>query len=647
MMIPPFERIELPDLAVIVGLNGAGKSQLLQGISTGAIASSVLPGPTQSPGPNGSVVLLTNGQIDPQGLLTSQQSDLNAIMREPPSGMTAKQALDEAVRISKEVKERILSIIQAETGTPLEAQGIAWTSLVLDYNPHILSASQSVLFAQLLTQHGTALTQGGIQVARALALYGRRDQFEHRVQAILQSSAMPRHFLGWSREQLKDRMHWPKSQLFEPELARIFQDYRDKDWLNQLQLFNDQARGTTLGLSPVEFVTKYGTQPWYRVTKALHAVDLPYSVAPIDPDPSTPVEFKLVRVGSNTPISFANLSTGEKILFRMVLATFHATDDRMNVQSPRLILLDELDASLHPQNTQRWLDAVHGGYVDTLGIPCILTTHSPVTVALAPEGAIFEMSADDPRPRPIAKQVAVDRLTAGLPMLSIDYSARRQVFVESEIDVGHYSRVHDIMRTELALKRTLSFVGTSTKGSCTFVYDMVSHMVENGNRSVYGIVDWDTRNKPADRVAVLADGTHYAKDNVLLDPLLIGALLLRNNELTLDPPIDFLELKDAPDELLQRLSDAVVEKIEFPAAASTEMGQNEYFGGKKLSVRRYYQERQGHELEKAIKKAFPMFDRYRGEGDLATAIIERVIRSLREYCPKPLTDIMTSIANDD
>ena len=43
LSIAAFPAVELPQLAIIVGLNGSGKSHLLQAIASGAIANSIEP----------------------------------------------------------------------------------------------------------------------------------------------------------------------------------------------------------------------------------------------------------------------------------------------------------------------------------------------------------------------------------------------------------------------------------------------------------------------------------------------------------------------------------------------------------------------------------------------------------------------------
>ncbi|MBI0530377.1 ATP-binding protein [Sphingomonas sp. TX0522] len=646
-ILPKFVRVELPKLAVIVGPNGVGKSQLLRGIFNGDIGTEVSPftgtARMQSPASRPNIALLTNFDPDPPGITASRESDYNELMKREFTTDEAYSLVQRAVKQQEIERDRINELVRAETGKNVTENGLNWDSFVGYASNLGLLGQPSAEFRWANRFRGETI-DAGTRIGKILAgLIGKPNDMP-----LLQRLATPAHLLAWDSKQMAAIMNWPAEGLFSPNLISIFLQYRERRWQNQMRRQADIDEGTKTGLTPEKFVEIFGRPPWDLVSEALEQFQLPYQVIPISYDARKPVTFEMTRRGSDQPISYQALSSGEKILLKMVLATFQTNYERINIIQPQLILLDELDASLHPQNVRRWLTAVKDGYVDALGIPCILTTHSPTTVALADEGAIFEMTADDATPHPISKQKAIDRLTAGLPMLSIDYSARRQVFTESTIDVAHYAMIHDIVRPELELPKTLSFVGSSTNGGCTIVYQMVNHMEANGNRAVFGIVDWDLKNSPTSRVKVLAYGTHYAKENVLLDPVLIGALLLKSHDLPFDPPIYFSDLRAPPSGTLQRISDEVVNRIKWPAAATKELGTNYYWGGDEVAVRIAFQRFNGHDLEKMIKAVFPMLEkRYQAEGALGTAIIERVLRELPNLMPKPLVELMQRLANDE
>ncbi|MEO5867512.1 MAG: ParB N-terminal domain-containing protein [Sphingomonas sp.] len=121
----------------------------------------------------------------------------------------------------------------------------------------------------------------------------------------------------------------------------------------------------------------------------------------------------------------SNLSSGERVLLQFAISSYQHDDGMTNINRPKLLLLDELDAPLHPEMVHRWLRAISEGLVAGQGIHCILTTHSPTTVALAPEDALYEMREGQSGLTKVSKQDALNKLTFGVPTLSIDYSGRR------------------------------------------------------------------------------------------------------------------------------------------------------------------------------------------------------------------------------
>jgi ABC-type glutathione transport system ATPase component len=101
---------------------------------------------------------------------------------------------------------------------------------------------------------------------------------------------------------------------------------------------------------------------------------------------------------------------------------------------PKLLLLDEIDAPLHPSMARTILDIIIKTLLGVYGIEVLATTHSPSTVALAPEDALYAMREGQPGLTKVTKDEALSILTVGVPTLSISYDGRRQVFVESPID---------------------------------------------------------------------------------------------------------------------------------------------------------------------------------------------------------------------
>lgn len=129
-----------------------------------------------------------------------------------------------------------------------------------------------------------------------------------------------------------------------------------------------------------------------------------------------------------------------------------------------------------------------------------------------------------------------------MPSLSIHYENRRQVFVEDDNDAKYYEKLYQIYRGNLNPGISLNFISTGAvrkdknnmpNNSCADVISAVGLLRGFGNKTIWGIIDRDVENNGSEFVRVLGEGRHYSIENYVLDPLLVGAILLRDKKLEL------------------------------------------------------------------------------------------------------------------
>ena len=110
--------------------------------------------------------------------------------------------------------------------------------------------------------------------------------------------------------------------------------------------------------------------------------------------------------------SIVNLSSGEKILMTLYLALFNQT---MGRRQPELMLLDEVDALLHPSMISTLIAALRNHFAGR-GTRVIMATHSVTTVALLDEGEIFRVdrNVDQITISPVTQADAVSELSEGI-----------------------------------------------------------------------------------------------------------------------------------------------------------------------------------------------------------------------------------------
>lgn len=161
-------------------------------------------------------------------------------------------------------------------------------------------------------------------------------------------------------------------------------------------------------------------------------------------------------------VDYNSLSSGEQAIVQFVIWSY-GQDFRGNRLNT--MVLDEPDAHLHPSMCKMMVEIfsemsakkeVGGG-----GIRIIITTHSPSTVAFTPEGSLFVMQreADNKRViRPTTCEDAVEVLSDGIFTFSRAMSnftmlstspKQNLVFVEGKTDVCHFTKAMQMLGYDL------------------------------------------------------------------------------------------------------------------------------------------------------------------------------------------------------
>src|SRR6185437_10189202 len=111
--------------------------------------------------------------------------------------------------------------------------------------------------------------------------------------------------------------------------------------------------------------------------------------------------------------------------------------------------------------TRNLLQVIEDVFLKRHGIKVILATHSPSTVALAPEESLYTISrTGDPRLKRTSQDEALKHLMVGLPTLSIRDENRRQAFVESEHDETSYQQLFRLLKDKLNTPFSLEFIAS-------------------------------------------------------------------------------------------------------------------------------------------------------------------------------------------
>jgi energy-coupling factor transporter ATP-binding protein EcfA2 len=316
-----------------------------------------------------------------------------------------------------------------------------------------------------------------------------------------------------------------------------------------------------------EIIKNLGPAPWDVLNDTFKAAEFPYRVkSPKSSGLLDVYQLRLHDESSGNEINPVDLSSGELRLLGLVLWLYNS---KHHGRFPRLFLMDEPDAHLHPSMARHFINVVKEVLVDRYKVRVILSTHSPSTVALAPDGSIFEMSKNSPRIIPSkSKAATIGLLTAGLVIVT---PSTRFVFVEDEDDTLFFSSIRDVLtdygpsKDPRCLKPSPSIVflpasigkgPLKTSGGKTVVVKWIEKFDQPPLDQLFrGIIDRDINNSSTPRILVLG---RYSIENYLLDPFVIFALLLEQGTA---PVIPGVSVSTGDEHLVRSLSKTQLQAI--------------------------------------------------------------------------------------
>ncbi|MEX2581621.1 MAG: ATP-binding protein [Verrucomicrobiales bacterium] len=336
------------------------------------------------------------------------------------------------------------------------------------------------------------------------------------------------------------------------QIAEIFYNYR----LSEIELLAKQ-------ISKEEVSKKLGAKPWEVLRIIIMESRLPFDINSPE-NLGIRERFKLTITHQKTgkEIGFTDLSSGERVLFSLVFYLYNSQEKH---RFPKLLLMDEPDAHLHPSMSQQFIDVIKNVLVDQFGVRVLMTTHSPSTVILSPEGSLFEMSQDEPRIKPSpSKNHSVSILTSGIVFVG---EGTRYILVEDRDDERFYTYVYKQLTEggQLDGSIPLVFIPVSTKsqsGGKINVCSWAEKWSASGlSEIISGLVDKDFDGTAHTSVATIE---RYSIENYLVDPIIVCAALIdvenAPNEVNLKLGEEY-RLKHLPSIELQKIADSLISSV--------------------------------------------------------------------------------------
>ena len=462
-------------------------------------------------------------------------------------------------------------------------------------------------------------------------------------------------------------MYIDNVSLFNSDFSTICYVYAQNRYINAQRFFKKSMLKEKNGSISQEDFNQQSIPPWKLFNQVLNEAGFNFKIDGVTEEqfePDLPFKLSLKNILLDTPVDVPSLSSGEKIVFGLMMKFFNSSYYGNELIYPGLLILDEPDAHLHPEMTQILINTLNDTFVNKLGIKVIITTHAPSTVALSPDESVYELrNSPECSLKKIGKDKALEVLTEFIPNLSIDYKNHKQVFVEGPIDKYYYESIFSKMKNDRERFKQnnsrLYFISLKKEdGGSSVVCKIVSEIRNTGNKTFFGIIDRDQKNKSNESVIVHGGRNRYTLENYLLDPIYIAMLFLDNggkhdmNKITGISKIDhFLLLKEYSNQKLQKIINEVLRAlIEANKGKNfnTDLFEVEYLDGKKLNLPVWFLESTKEELLQYYKNAFDFLnsDMFKKYGQLQQVLTNIICQSY-PMIPKDTVDLLTLISNGE
>lgn len=499
-----YETVQLPELAVLTGVNGSGKTHLLESILSGAsslgkVSLSEIKYFDFKTFYLESEAAFNSQQIDQEKIQAWDKISTNQNRVNFKTGLTnLSNKLGESISELEEI-----SIKNNKPFLRLEESDISDVELYKKYVEY-KNGYDNLFSAQAITNDSTykSLKAFSYKLDRPIDQLSEREFKDAYVPTYLKNDFLP------------------------TQLSKIFLDYKYKEY-SELVIKKSEALhyGEKPEINNVEeFIEQYGPKPWEIIEEILNSFSsLDFSISNPDDlrfrsDSITQFNVRIKNKRTNSIIPLSDLSSGEKVLFALVLSIYKSYGDRY---FPKVLLLDEIDASLHPSMINNLLDVINDVFIKNHGVQVILATHSPTTIALAPEESIYIVQPNDEQSK-ISKQsrsVALDILTEGfmsleqgIGILNLSLEAKINIFTEGN-NILYIEKLVDLFfpdeKNKINVVRGITdrsgtkqlpilydfFLRLEHKNNVVFVYDCdVTSSFDRNERTDYLIISKNPNN---------------------------------------------------------------------------------------------------------------------------------------------------------
>lgn len=195
--------------------------------------------------------------------------------------------------------------------------------------------------------------------------------------------------------------------------------------------------------------------PWELIDEIFTKYDFKHTIN--TPDDAGLYNVKFIDKNKEL-LDFANLSSGEQVIVQLILWAYDQSNGSTG-KNTRILLLDEFDAHLNPKMSKMFIEIVNDILIGIFDIQVIMTTHSPSTVAYVPEESLFWMEEGEVywmKDKKKPKNAILKELATGLILLEDNSTLianlvmhindnKYIIFVEGESDKIYFNNALELL----------------------------------------------------------------------------------------------------------------------------------------------------------------------------------------------------------
>ena len=382
---------EIPSFAVITGINGSGKSQLLE--------------------------LIANKIANP--------NDCHSLMNDDPAP-TAVPFIFHSPHPNDFNKASSVIFLDCYHNPNLLANHVSNAQL----NQEVESVANTIKYGQ---QNNQLPIQNIVKEIERITSKEINTLSDKEIREVL--SKMPIEASTQSLNNLK--------------IAEIFLRYykvKEKNWSIVGKEGLPRVEGNKKVSQAMFNCFKIDKAPWELINDIFEKYNFKHRINKPESDESYNVKFlENLENQDGETLDFSNLSSGEKVIVQLILWSYDKGNEGIG-NNTRILLLDEFDAHLNPTMSKMFIEIIDEILVKVFNIQVIMTTHSPSTAAYVPEENLFWMESGNilQWPNKKDKMEIIHTLATGFiqdscPFLSylIDPTKPYYIIVEGYTDVLH------------------------------------------------------------------------------------------------------------------------------------------------------------------------------------------------------------------